>query len=342
MPPHYVWQPGGYVLIPAYWDWALENRGTAYAASTINLFPRDKVKYEPQVVMKPDKIIENLFPSYPDYLTLFQHHRYFHPDFWKEFCCQPSWWKWETWWCFTFYDQWSLWWWYTHPGFPNPSWLSPEINSILPPPSEQLVSILKSVNPPPFVTPKGVFSPDKLLHVIKKGTAEFTPIVPVNQELLSKMYAHLPDENVREILKPMGHRLPLDPLAVRPSVRKPVATSTPGNEIKRIADNLQPRLPHKPKLSSRSPIKNQNFDSADREMPTYSPPVRRPTWSPRPYQEFFSEANQEQQSLDNGETGPFIKTKPQDIHPVDSKPWRRMKPYEEPSVTRPPVPVPSP
>lgn len=100
-PATYIWRPSGYVFVPMYWDWILDDRGYAYSC----LEQQD----EPPVVLQPEIIIRQLFFYYPDYVSLYWHWWFFHPGWWDGCWCLPPWWGWHGWWAFPWGDLWGLW-----------------------------------------------------------------------------------------------------------------------------------------------------------------------------------------------------------------------------------------
>lgn len=325
VPAHYVWRPGGYVYVPSYWDWPVEERGTAYAPVLIDPDYRYHVVFEPILVMDPDMIVRHLFLFYPDYLCFLHHHYHFHVDFWHNFCCMPPWWSWDTWWGFTWHDHWGLWWWYTHPGYPQPLWLTKEISGILPSPLSDLLSMFSYIHPPIIVTPNGVVSRIDFLHALNKVTESDKPIVPDEKKVLERVQqlARPVSIDPTNILKPLGRRLPIDPNAVRPNVRKPVVNPQSLSGVKIIRDDLKPRVPFKPRIPSHrgSPRWKQHEPSIQQPPP---PPVRRPTWTPK-----------------SSKTYPPVQTYPERKPPQPERGRRHWRPRHqwggEPPIHRPPV-----
>lgn len=159
VPAHYIWRAEGYVFIPAYWDWPYEELGHAYYPVNI-LFESMRMSYKPETAISPDKYIEKIGVEYPDYLYFFQHHTHFHQQFWEQSELAAPWWSWPSWWALSWNNQWGAWWWYTHPGYPQPLWMTPEFADSMPPPSEKLLVRVKSFKQNPFIiTPNGVVAP---------------------------------------------------------------------------------------------------------------------------------------------------------------------------------------
>ena len=284
VPPHYVWRTGGYVYVPAYWDWPLEERGTVYAAALINNEYRYRAVYTPTEVVEPQEVIQSLFVYYPDYVYLFHHHYYYHPDYWVNCGCTPPWWGWDTWWSFTWRDQWSLWWWYSHPGYPQPYWITPELSSIIAPPSANVTGLFIKAVPPAIITQYGAISRGKLLQANSRVSGRFTPIVSYDKKVRDKIYSIARPTNVdREILRPNGRQLPINPSARRPNVRKPVVDAKAITTVPRISRDTEPRVPLKPRIpsSQRSAIWDLRQRPGE-DNRVYTPtPVQKPTWSPR-------------------------------------------------------------
>lgn len=326
VPAHYVWRPGGYVFVPAYWDWALENRGTAYSSVLIEPDYRNSVVFEPILILRPPVIVRHLFVYYPDYLSFFRHYWHFHPEFWEDLCCAPPWWVWDTWWCFSWHDHWGLWWWYSHPGYPQPSWLNVELSSILSAPLSELLSMFDKIHTPPIVTPNGVASREKLLQAIRKSTGDFAPIVPHDPKIQDKIFslARPGKINRENVLKPLGRRLPVHPSADRPRVRKPVVDSGARSRVSEISETLRPTVPLKPKIPShRRP--NIWQPPSRPHAPVYIPSLRKPTWTPktrRPPPPVYepSASGQPEREPD---------------HPPRSSHWRPRMERPEPPVSRP-------
>lgn len=337
IPSHYIWRPGGFVFVPGFWDWALEQRGTVFASATVEAPLRKMTTLDLAQTIKPEALIRNLFPSYPDYLTLFQHHLYFHPEYWKEFCCAPIWWDWMTWWSFSSHDQWSLWWWYTHPGYSEPSWMTKEIRGILPPPLEGAILMVKRVIPPPIVMPERVVTRDELLEAIKKGTGQFSPIIPYEKRQVTRIYQTLRLEGEQHFAeRPIGRKLPIDPSTFRPSVRKPVIAELGGwMASKMMPEEILPKLPAKPKIPSSSRGQAMNQQSAAGNVANKAPSVRRPSWSPR------HESRSEVGISSQDEQGVLKNWKLKDRSLDPETKWRAMKPRSEEKISRPPLRTPA-
>lgn len=227
-PAQYIWQPEGYVFVPAYWDWLLEERGQAYAPISVE---RDALErepaffdYEPTVVVEPVQIIRQLVPYYPNYVHLYHHYYHFYPNAWANSPVLPPWWGWSNWWGFNWHDHWALWWWYTHPGYPQPYWMTPAISGLIPPPSPNIIAINQIIVPPPIVTAIGVVPPAVLLGVVEnvhvRRGKRAAPIIPGNPRLKSQLARALKrfEPAPEKILKPTGRASP----ALNPRDRKDV------------------------------------------------------------------------------------------------------------------------
>src|SRR5262245_49415741 len=57
VPASFTWRPEGYVFIPAYWDWSLEERGCTYQTVYIEPAVRVGFVYEPAVVVEPAFVV---------------------------------------------------------------------------------------------------------------------------------------------------------------------------------------------------------------------------------------------------------------------------------------------
>jgi hypothetical protein len=208
VPSYYVWRPGGYIFVLGYWDLPLEARGQAYAAVRFVSQFSPTYEYVPSYSIEPQEIIDTLFVEYPNYLYLYNHHYHFHHDYWSSCGCTPPWWEWNSWWSYPWHDQWSLAWWYTHPGYPQPVWLSARYSSMMVPPASKLLYLFKNAKTPHIVTPRGVISSDSLIKAIsdtegRKGK-DFIPILPSNLRSLEKIVQMAQPRVPQVILKPSG------------------------------------------------------------------------------------------------------------------------------------------
>lgn len=200
VPAHYEWRPNGFIFVPAYWDWTIEQRGTAYRCAN------------PLIVLEPIVIIRSLYGCYPDHLCTFGHYWHFYPDWWQNCSCTPSWWQWSGWWNFTCHDHWALWWWWGHPGYPAPYWITDEAAQHLAPPEQKLLDLMKKMKTPLFVTPKGIPSSNAWFDAIQKATAlagkkSASPLVmPLDPAVLEQAIANAAGSIPQSSdLRPSGH-----------------------------------------------------------------------------------------------------------------------------------------
>lgn len=205
VPAHYIWRPNGYALVEPYWDWPLEFRGEPYAAIAVN-GEESSGPYQPLNVVI---ILDHCYLNYPDYQYLCCHHFHFHPEYWSEYQV-PTWWYWDQWWSIGYYNTWGLWWWYTHPGYPQPNWMTREYAGMIAPPSSQLLQKIQMVNTPAIVTPNGIVTKSDLIKASNSlnpsKVGKVVPIVPldpsVRTQMEDKLKLKLPLPKM--ILKPEG------------------------------------------------------------------------------------------------------------------------------------------
>lgn len=216
IPAHYVWRPGGYVFIKAYWDWLLDARGRLYAPVYVPPSERINVIYNPVIVIEPLVIIRRIFLCYPDYVYFCHHNYHFHPEYWEDFGYIPTWWGWNSWWSLTWHHHWGLWWWCTHPGYPQPLWLSADYSRRIAAPSQQFLNHAKRIRAPLIVTPKGVVPPSAFLNAISKtsnknlkNVAKQGPVVKLDSKLMNQINQKITSEKLvpKEILKPTGPKI---------------------------------------------------------------------------------------------------------------------------------------
>lgn len=277
VPAHYVFRPKGYLLVPAFWDYPIDNRGTAFGCLDIPPNARADYIYTPSNIIAPNVIIERCFCCYPDYLYLFYHHWCYHPDYWISFPWTPPWWGWDAWWCFPWHNHWGVWWWWCHPGFPQPLWLTTNYARQIGAPPQDLLNRLRGMIGPAIVTPRGVLSPSALLDTLK------SPIVPLDLNLGDLLTIPdpiiLPSGSDDSLRQNMDDQLPLPPDSItQPSQR-------PGQQV-------LPELPRSPEVTLPSrPI----LPPSDRPSVTPTPPTppfrpvpprqvepQRPDYRPRP------------------------------------------------------------
>lgn len=239
VPAHYVWRPEGYLFIPAYWDWPVEQRGRAYAS--LALSPEERISemaVSPSIEIEPMIVLQAAAEYYPNYIYIIQHHHHYHPDFWEGWA--PIWWTWPRWWCLPWHDHWGLWWWYIHPGYPQPLWLTPALARLIPPPSPHLLGLTNRLNPPAIVTPHGVVRGDALIRAA--GRHGDRPIVS-EKKLKEIQERALPKRAVSNILKPEGDRKSRQdrlPLRDHPQLPKQLV---PKERVPKAAPAALPRKP---------------------------------------------------------------------------------------------------
>lgn len=250
VPAHYAWRPSGYVLIPAYWDWPLDKRGRTYAAVSIEPEMRPTAVYEPTIVVQPIVIAQQLALYYPNYLYIVHHHYHYHPNFWINF--SPPWWGWAKWWGFPSYHHWGLWWWYTHPGYPQPTWLTPALSERIHPPPHGLMGLTKRMHPPPFVTPTGVVPPHALVNAAEKGRLgeKRIPVIPGNRKKFENIQRNVEPKRMDagKVLSPTGKGL----VEKMPLSQQPVKPLITGSHVTPNASTTQKLLPKKPAVQPRT------------------------------------------------------------------------------------------
>jgi len=76
IPPQYTWTPAGYLLVPSYWDYPLENRGLLFApvCFTQPVYLTAGWTYTPDYCVRPTALLDSLF-FWP------HHHHYFFGDY---------------------------------------------------------------------------------------------------------------------------------------------------------------------------------------------------------------------------------------------------------------------
>lgn len=279
VPAHYTWRPEGYLFIPAYWDWPLEERGDLYAPVMIPADMRYSLNYTPYMIIEVPVILEYMTLYYPNYLCHLYHHFHYHPDFWITFPGTPAWWWWDSWWCFSWHNHWGLWWWYCHPGYPAPFWMNAHLSGMLPAPNQFLLNMIGNIVPPLNVTPLGVISTNRLLKGLSHTKNPVIRLTPQNRDRLKDIVRDRGKLSDRERLRPSGDITRIDPDRVR-QVPKP---TIPGDKrpIPRYPDRVRPpSVPIIPKdipgFSPRPPVERP-WD----RIPETRPP-RFPEGQPRP------------------------------------------------------------
>lgn len=177
IPGHYIWRENGYVFVPPYWDWPIEDLGIAYACVSIPPDDRENI-YIPSIVLQQNHVISLLYPYWPNYLCFFRYHFHFHQDLWNAWQRFPPWWQWSTWWCFTWQDTWWLWWWWCHAGYPQPPWLNREWGEKIAPPNKEVLQIMQNAKPPVNVTANGVAGNYEIIKALQMAMGRSLPIMP--------------------------------------------------------------------------------------------------------------------------------------------------------------------
>lgn len=206
VPAHYIWREEGYVFAPPFWDWPLDQRGSAYAAAYILPNFRTFAVYEPSVVLEPLFILDLYYPYWPDYLCLYHAHFYYHFDLWAAWGAIPPWWNWNDWWALAWQDSWALWWWWSHPGYPNPSWIDAQLASKIAPPPEFVVKMMKGKIPPFNVTPNGVVGNQAIFKALKEATGKDLPILPPDPKQIDQIKLLANPKPSSQSLSPKGQR----------------------------------------------------------------------------------------------------------------------------------------
>lgn len=186
VPAHYEWRPKGYVFIPAYWDWPLDRRGVLYMPLTISRSLRSEA-FTPEKILEETQLHQWLIINYPNYLHLCHHIYHYHPEVWVSVA--PTWWQWHSWWTLPWHNQWALWWWYTHPGYPAPPGLTPDISDRIRPANPRILKLMDLVRMPFIVTSRGVVPPSAIFDVIRKerNSKKNTPVIPAKAKLIEKI-----------------------------------------------------------------------------------------------------------------------------------------------------------
>jgi WXXGXW repeat (2 copies) len=269
-PARYTWRPGGFIFVDSYWDWPLEARGVAYENAPSNI---GSESFEPAIVLDGEAVVERLFCCYPDCNAFFQHHFFFHPDFWSRWCCTPPWWNWNSWWSFTWSNSWALWWWWSHPGYPQPPWITEELASQISPPNQETIFWMKRAQPPPVVTSRGVARPGALARAMELLTHRGVPVLPARpRRIIDRVERTLPKP--AHVLRPTGNNEVVSPVA-RPQMVPGTLGEPP--ETGRVAS-----LPKKPnagqQVKKRAARRPQNFERFPGQRRPRTPGSRQRPW----------------------------------------------------------------
>ena len=186
-PSHYVWRESGYVFIPGFWDWPMRVRGEAFAAIYIDPKAVESFVYTQGKPLDPLYVLEQVFPYWPDYSSLFHYHYFFHYDVWSAWGAAPPWWNWGAWSALPRSAQWALWWWWTHPRYPHPTWLTPELAQSIKPAPPFVLEMMGKVVPPLFVTSKGIVGEMTLFKALHQTTGHNLPVFPLELKQIQKI-----------------------------------------------------------------------------------------------------------------------------------------------------------
>jgi hypothetical protein len=200
-PPKYMWRPDGYVFVPAFWDFPLDQRGIAYACLVIQPHIR-QIEYLSEWIVEPSYLIDQCVLNYPDYTYFYYYYTHYHPEWWQNCPWCPPWWGWDWWWM-PWSDQWGIWWWWCNPGFPAPQWLDASLVNQIAPPPPPLLQAVHSVHPPAIIGPKGLIPPAKLIHA-----SGGKPLLPRSPRRIQRKASRGLKEGSTE--RPRGERKPID------------------------------------------------------------------------------------------------------------------------------------
>ncbi|MCH9624938.1 MAG: hypothetical protein S4CHLAM123_01000 [Chlamydiales bacterium] len=294
-PARYIWRPNGYVFVPAFWDYPLDERGKAYPCVLVPKNQRD-ITYTPEMALDPMQIIEECLIYYPDYYYFYFHCYCFHNEWW--FGCDwcPPWWAWDWWW-FSWYDQWAIWWWWTHPGFPAPIWLLSDMIDLLFGPPEPLIQAIKSLHPPLIIGPDGMATPEDLI----RENGDDAPVFPqdpgnVQQEAIKEAgqgstdRPSAPHESFEELQKkpePQPEMKPTPPSSAKPG-EQPSLPSEPPRTVQpplKPTKPIRPKPPARPQVQPHTHTPQPSYPSQPQQQPRYpsQPQQQQPSYQPRPY-----------------------------------------------------------
>jgi WXXGXW repeat (2 copies) len=255
-PTHYLWRPEGYVMVPAFWDWMIEDRGQAFRAVIVpSPLRAHAVMSSSGDPIEVPVIIIQYFVDYPDYCCVFHHHYWFHRQFWDQFPYTPPWWKWNSWWAFNWNQSWGLWWWYGHPGYPSPRWLSEDMTKKIPPPPASLSAVFANARPPLIITPKGVVTPGQFRTVLKgvQSGGKMIPVVSTEGKFRERLEMDLGKEiHPPNHLRPAGNKEqpPKKEEEGQPKfpLRKPIQNQEKQRDQERSKEQRKSIVPVQPKL----------------------------------------------------------------------------------------------
>jgi hypothetical protein len=261
-PGRYIAHGGGFVYVPAYWDWRLEDRGEAYPCQ----WEGDEMKTQMGKPLGMHEILAYYYLYWPDYAAFFEHFSHYYPrwDFgWADY---PNWWTWPSWWGLTSEEQWGLWWWWTHPHYPAPHYMNDELANKIVRPGEKILNGINQIHPPFIVTKDGVITQEALYKELLETGVKGEPYVPASDGKREYMYHNLnKQESNRRDIRPTGY---LDERELESEIEKPF--SGPDKKMheappKRIK---VPSVPVVKQLSSQQkPLKMVKQESAPKMTP---------------------------------------------------------------------------
>lgn len=275
-PACYVWRPSGYVFVPLYWDYPLDQRGYAYLCNgdaSNATFSRIEV----------DTIIEQCFFYYPNYINIYWHWWHYHPGYWDGCWCMPPWWGWNGWWSLPWQEAWGLWWWWGHPGAFPPFWISLELSLEISPPDIILVDAFKKLSKPPFELKLG----DNPL--LPKGPikGKTVPLPSPSTTVDPKGGVLVPPLPQREVTPPVPPPPPPPPVQQTPPSSYPVEPSYPNQEApprdhyypegERVPPVYYPPVDRHPPHYPSSDKPRPHTPPGDKRPPTTKPPTTKPT-----------------------------------------------------------------
>jgi hypothetical protein len=201
-PGRYVAHGGGFVYVPSFWDWRIEERGEAYPCK----WEGRKMHTQADKPLGMHEILAYYYLFWPDYASFFEHFSHYYPrwDFgWGEY---PNWWTWPSWWGLTHEEHWGLWWWWTHPHYPAPHYMTEELADKILPPGEKILKGIHQIYPPFIVTKDGVLTQAALYHELLEKGVKDEPYVPASTGKREFMFHNMKQQesNTHEI-RPTGH-----------------------------------------------------------------------------------------------------------------------------------------
>lgn len=348
VPPKYVWRPKGYIFVPAFWDWPLDERGTAYVCVSVPKGER-QISYTSDMIVEPMALIEGCLLYYPDYYYFYFYYWYFHVDWWWGCAWCPPWWGWIDWWWMPWWDHWGLWWWWVHPGFPAPWWLDPWLMDMIFGPPWPLMNVMKSVHPPLVIGPNGLIPPTNLIDAVGNDKPVFPEDPTDIQEEAGKDVEQgnpnrptgpkIPNEQLDENVPPAPQTTPRPPSGVTPGQQPatpPTTVETPPKPSRPPVKRPTPR-PSRPPTTTYPPTYYPPAQKPSRP-PSYQPqrPIRPPSYQPQTPPSY-----QPQRPIrPPSQTGPYYPQRP--ISPPSYQPSRpETKPPSQTRPTYPPQQTPS-